>query len=82
MKYLYIPSNEFRRLPQTKEANDNTKKLQPLNKDLRVEAVWYWTTTQGHIILSTGFFRIAQISFITRSRYNGALEDDRLREIR
>jgi len=82
MEYLYIPSNEFRRLPQTKEANDNTKELQPLNKDLHVEAVWYWTTTQDPIILSTGSFRISQISFITRSRYNAALEDDRLWEMR
>ena len=32
MKYLYIPSNECRRRPKTKEANDNTKKLQPLTK--------------------------------------------------
>jgi len=76
MKYLYIPSNEFRRLQQTKEANDNTTKLQPLNKALHVDAVRYWTSTQSPIIHFTGSFRIWQISFITRSRYSAALQDD------
>jgi len=30
---------------------EHKKKLQPLNKALHVEAVWYWTTTQGPIVL-------------------------------